>query len=932
MLILKKILQIIKLRYILLIIILSSLFTFAYRSDFVMFKVIDKLDSLSNYQFKLRNYRTDFIKLVEQFKIPNFNSNFYNMPIYDIQFNQENFNFFRELFDSIQNTDQTYYKDDYILPEHPNDYNSKSNINFFYNSEEFNAKLKIHGRSEEHYINPKKSYAIRFNKNNLFNNMREIALIILDEADVTSLMSYMLLNKYMNFNIENGFVRLRINGVDQGIYFFEEKIRKEVLEKNNLAGSDIIQPFASWTNQTNETHSHKFTYDISSTNFKNYSQIDNGQLLRYQKIINSQNYSEISHLIDIDKFAAFEAIRMLHADKHVVDGDNLKLIYNNATGLFSPFYRSESVIGSIEDYQNKNTLTYENLSKDVPIFNILNKNNEFRNLRNEYLYKIINDKDDIFEFFNNSYEEFINYLSEDNSNLLSQRDYKYRIYSKINIFENNFDKLLKYINYSKVYNQLIKLNSKDYELKISPDSNVFLKLSEFKLYDTNSNEINKKLIINVYDNISKNNFKFTYEEFKEYLLRKKFILNLDQNLDNQENQQTIKFSFEKDINIQNFDISFKNSVTKKNVNSSNVFKRVITFPKKYSYEHLNEQLSLNNIKLSFNSKNLEINEREISIKAGDYYLNKDVFFPLNYKLILKPGVNIKLGPNVSIIVYGNLLINGNNDNPVKISKFSDRNFGSFLVVGNSKTKVNIDYLQISGGNEDYLNGVYASGMLALHNHDVVNISNSIINSSTSDDGLNIKYINNFDINNNIFNDNFADALDVDVGSGFIRNNLFSVNQLSSNMGDGLDFSGSKSIVYNNKFLNFKDKGISVGENSDIVISNNYFENNRSSITIKDSSSVILNKNNYFSKNKKLIEMYIKKNIFNEPTLCIKKNDIFDENINKIDNFNNLDAASDTKKSFEIIYSDTELKINNENLNKFIDGLSNSSANSIELYC
>ena len=54
--------------------------------------------------------------------------------------------------------------------------------------------------------------------------MREIALIILDEADVTSLMSYMLLNKYMNFNIENGFVRLRINGVDQGIYFFEEKI------------------------------------------------------------------------------------------------------------------------------------------------------------------------------------------------------------------------------------------------------------------------------------------------------------------------------------------------------------------------------------------------------------------------------------------------------------------------------------------------------------------------------------------------------------------------------------------------------------------------------------------------------------------------------------------------------------------------------------
>ena len=30
----------------------------------------------------------------------------------------------------------------------------------------------------------------------------------------------------------------------------------------------------------------------------------------------------------------------------------LKLIYDNATGIFSPFYRSESVIGSIEDFQS----------------------------------------------------------------------------------------------------------------------------------------------------------------------------------------------------------------------------------------------------------------------------------------------------------------------------------------------------------------------------------------------------------------------------------------------------------------------------------------------------------------------------------------------------------------------------------------------------
>ena len=148
-------------------------------------------------------------------------------------------------------------------------------------------------------------------KNKLFKNMREIALIILDEADVTSLMSYMLINKYMNFNVENGFIRLRINGVDQGVYFFEEKIRKEVLEKNHLAGTDIIQPYASWTNQTNQTHTHDFTYDISSTNFKSFSSINNGQLLRYKKLVNAINYEEIKDLIDVFVIFDFKLIEDL---------------------------------------------------------------------------------------------------------------------------------------------------------------------------------------------------------------------------------------------------------------------------------------------------------------------------------------------------------------------------------------------------------------------------------------------------------------------------------------------------------------------------------------------------------------------------------------------------------------------------------------------
>ena len=60
----------------------------------------------------------------------------------------------------------------------------------------------------------------------------------------------------------------------------------------------------------------------------------------------------------------------------------------------------------------------------------------------------------------------------------------------------------------------------------------------------------------------------------------------------------------------------------------------------------------------------------------------------------------------------------------------------------------------------------------------------------------------------------GDAIDIDFGGGKIIDSFF------TNIGnDGVDLSGTKSILKNLKFENILDKIISVGENSNVQIIN-----------------------------------------------------------------------------------------------------------------
>ena len=106
-------------------------------------------------------------------------------------------------------------------------------------------------------------------------------------------------------------------------------------------------------------------------------------------------------LIDYDYFAKYLALISLINDAHPITGDNLKYIYDFTNGKFRILFRQESgnafpIRGSLENFNNSlfKDNNYE-FSQSHQLFKILISNKEFRNKKDFYLKKILDDKDNI---------------------------------------------------------------------------------------------------------------------------------------------------------------------------------------------------------------------------------------------------------------------------------------------------------------------------------------------------------------------------------------------------------------------------------------------------------------------------------------------------------------------------------------------------------
>jgi len=288
----------------------------------------------------------------------------------------------------------------------------------------------------------------------------------------------------------------------------------------------------------------------------------------------------------------------------------------------------------------------------------------------------------------------------------------------------------------------------------------------------------------------------------------------------------------KDIIIANTGFRFvtSNNAKIKSVSASNPFsnKRTILKNKQFNYvlpSRLNVPIINGNYAV-FTPENKTVISGVLNITSDQHY--KD-------NVTILPGTVINLDPGVNLIFYNKVTAKGTPELPIIIKRKNLKHAWGVVALQGPNTSGSIfNNINISGGSGSELNGIYYTAMFSLHNTSNILIKNSRLSMNTKyDDMFHVVYGDNITLNNVSFTDSIFDAIDIDMSKGIVLKKIKIVNAGN----DAIDFMETEALVDQANLYKSGDKGISAGENSNILIYNSLLRGNAVGIASKDGSNV-----------------------------------------------------------------------------------------------
>lgn len=222
--------------------------------------------------------------------------------------------------------------------------------------------------------------------------------------------------------------------------------------------------------------------------------------------------------------------------------------------------------------------------------------------------------------------------------------------------------------------------------------------------------------------------------------------------------------------------------------------------------------------------------------SGSVVIMDTVRIPETDTLIIEPGTDIQLGPEVYIVSRGLVLAQGTEANPIRFyPQDSVRPWAVFTLLGHGTDNSIVRYTEFTGGGGGFLDGIEYIGMINVHRADNVVFDHvSFIRNVRSDDTFHVLH-GDVDLLNSHFIGGNSDAVDYDISTGDLIGNL-----VENSGGDGIDLMTSSPFVANNHVIGSGDKGISVGEGSPRpILFNNLIERCKRGIEVKDTSMPII---------------------------------------------------------------------------------------------
>ena len=229
---------------------------------------------------------------------------------------------------------------------------------------------------------------------------------------------------------------------------------------------------------------------------------------------------------------------------------------------------------------------------------------------------------------------------------------------------------------------------------------------------------------------------------------------------------------------------------------------------------------------------LQVEENFINVLPGKHRVDKHLVIPANYTLRIGEGTTLDFVKGAGLVSYSPVEIFGKEETPVLFTS-SDKSANGFSVIQAGPRKSALKYVIFDNFNTLDYDGWTLTGAVNFY-ESPVDIDHSVFRNNHCEDGLNIVR-SEFELKNSSVINTPFDGLDADFCKGVIRNCSF-----RDTRNDGMDFSGSNIIIERATVDNAGDKGLSVGEETDVVVKWMYVNGAVIGVAAKDLSTVMIN--------------------------------------------------------------------------------------------
>lgn len=205
-------------------------------------------------------------------------------------------------------------------------------------------------------------------------------------------------------------------------------------------------------------------------------------------------------------------------------------------------------------------------------------------------------------------------------------------------------------------------------------------------------------------------------------------------------------------------------------------------------------------------------------------------------LIIKPGTKVLMGAGASLIMRNKVFAEGTIEEPILFlpQKLDQKPWGTIALLGKKAAGSRFNHCDISQGSGLKGSLFEYSGMLSIHDVKGVKVSDCVFRDNSIVDDMVHAVYSEVTFTRTTFINSFSDALDLDMSEAIILDSRF---ENSGN--DAIDLMTTRAQVTGTSIHESRDKGISVGEASQLLIFDSNLIRNNIAVQAKDKSTAIL---------------------------------------------------------------------------------------------